>query len=249
MLTFDEVTVRYTAHTDAALAGVSFSVSAGERVALVGPSGAGKTTLLSAANGLVVASEGCITVGGVDASELGWRRNRGTRRTIGTIAQNNALVGSLPVAQNVAAGRLGFHGSWHTLLTLIRPQNIDEISELLSRVGIADKLYERVDQLSGGQQQRVAIARTLFQEPNLILADEPVSALDPARSVAVMELLTEATTATPGRALVASMHDAELAQAHFTRLIGLRSGQMVFDAPAHAVTAAQLTSLYQLEVG
>ncbi len=243
VLSFDGVSINYSPSGPWALRDVSFSVSAGERVALVGPSGAGKTTILSAANGLVAPTEGRVRVHGTDTASLG----REGRRAIGSIPQGNALVGSLRVAQNVASGRLGYLGPVETLRELVRPRDTEDIVAILEQVGIPEKLWDRADQLSGGQQQRVAIARTLYQKPDLILADEPVSALDPARSDAVMEILTEAVATTPGRALVTSMHDAPLALKHCDRIIALRRGEVLFDAPSESVTEPQLAMLYELE--
>lgn len=251
MLTFRGVTVRYGDNGQTALSGLDLSVEPGEIVALVGPSGAGKSTILGLAAGLVLPSEGSVEVMGIDTEVLGLRRHRSVRAEIGTIHQSFALVGPLRVAHNVAAGRLGRWG-WPTALrSLIRPVAVDEIAENLERVGIGDKLWERTDRLSGGQQQRVAIARTLFQRPQLFLADEPCSALDPARADAVMEVLTQAvngdTSGGDRRALITSLHDAPLATRHCHRVVGLRDGIIEFDLPASEVSDALLSELYAIE--
>ena len=247
LLRLTDVTVRYTRSGPPALDGVSLAVSAGERVALIGPSGAGKTTILSLANALVLPTSGSVEVMGVDSAALTRRAHRSTRRTIGMIPQGNALVGPLRVAQNVAAGRLGRWGPLEALRTLIRPRDIDEIIDMLDQVGIAEKLWDRADQLSGGQQQRVAIARALFQGARLFLADEPVSALDPGRSVAVLEVLDQAIAADPGRALLASLHDAPLALRSSSRVVALRDGRVVFDRATADVTDAEVDALYEIE--
>ncbi len=247
VLSFQDVSLQYSPTGPFALRNVSFDVGAGERVALVGPSGSGKTTVLSAANGLVVPTSGEVVVNGVVTADLNQRKHRSTRATIGSVPQGNALVGPLRVAHNVASGRLGQWGPLEVLRTLVRPRDTDEILAVLNQVGIGDKLWERADNLSGGQQQRVAIARTLFQKANLILADEPVSALDPARSEAVLELLVDVVSSEPDRALVTSMHDAPLALKHCTRIIGLRLGVLAFDLPADEVDESQLDSLYELD--
>ena len=248
MLTFRGVTVRYGDNGQTALSDLNLSVEPGQIVALVGPSGAGKSTILGLAAGLVLPSEGTVEVMGVDTSVLGRRRYRSVRAEIGTIHQSFALVGPLRVAHNVAAGRLGRWG-WPTVMrSLIRPVAIDEIADSLERVGIGDKLWDRTDRLSGGQQQRVAIARTLFQYPDLFLADEPCSALDPARADAVMEVLTSAVNGSSDRrALITSLHDAPLATRHCHRVIGLRDGIIEFDLPASEVSDTLLTELYALE--
>lgn len=221
-------------------------MSEGERVALVGPSGAGKSTVLRLAAGLTLPTSGQVQVFGTDSHMLGRKANRSTRARVGIVSQDFGLVGPLRVASNVAAGRLGRWSWFQAVRSLVRPGPIDEIHASLASVGIEDKLWDRADQLSGGQQQRTAIARVLFGEPDLFLVDEPVSALDPARSAAVMELLAEAS-AEPGRALVASMHDAELALQHCDRVIALRQGSLQFDEPVAAVTSDMLHELYLLD--
>ena len=247
LLRLTDVTVRYSRSGPPALDGVSLTVSPGERVALIGPSGAGKTTILSLANALVLPTSGSVEVMGVASSSLTRRAHRSTRRAIGMIPQGNALVGPLRVAQNVAAGRLGRWGPLQALRTLIRPGDIDEIVDVLDQVGIAEKLWDRADQLSGGQQQRVAIARALFQGARLFLADEPVSALDPGRSAAVLDVLDEAIAADAGRALLASLHDAPLALRYSSRVVALREGRVVFDRAVAEVTDAEVDTLYEIE--
>lgn len=247
MLRLTAATVRYNSNSDAAVDNLDLSVGPGERVALVGPSGAGKSSIIGIANGLVLPSAGRAEVFGVDTRALSTREHRPTRRRIGTVHQDFALVGSLRVIHNVAAGRLGSWGRIRAISSLIRPTDREEIVEVLGRVGISEKLWDRTDQLSGGQQQRVAIARLLFQQPDLLLADEPVSSLDPARSKSVLDVLVEACEADPGRALVVSIHDAPLAMSHFTRIVGLRDGMTVFDEPARNVTTEMLDRLYAFE--
>lgn len=247
LLDITDVSVRYGATATPALSDVSLTVHAGERVALIGPSGAGKTTILSLANGLVLPTSGRVAIMGVDSVELGARAHRDARRLVGTIPQGNALVGPLRVAQNVASGRLGRWGPLEALRALVRPREIDEIVEVLTQVGIPEKLWDRADQLSGGQQQRVAIARALFQGARLLLADEPVSALDPARSAAVLEVLDAAVRDAPDRALVASLHDAPLALRFCTRIVALRDGRVEFDKPVGEVDQPELDVLYELE--
>ena len=209
--------------------------------------------MLRLASGLTQPTAGTVEVFGVDSATLGRRGNRHVRRRVGIISQDFALVGPLRVASNVAAGRLGAASWLRAMLSVVKPGPIDEIAATLDAVGIADKIWDRADQLSGGQQQRTAIARALFQEPDLLLADEPVSALDPARSGAVMEVLTQRSSAErtaadlPARVFIASMHDAPLALAHCDRIIGLRDGQVQFDLPSEQVTDDMLTQLYLLD--
>lgn len=248
MLRLEAVTVRYTPGAAPALTRFDLHVGPGERVALVGPSGAGKSTIIGLANGLVLPTEGTVQVFGTDTTGLGARSKRSVRARIATVHQDFALVPSLRVAHNVAAGRLGVWSTTKALRSLARPTDVEGIAAALSQVGIADKIWERAGNLSGGQQQRVAIARALYQRPDLFLADEPVSSLDPARSIAVLETLAEAVRAAEDSpALVASIHDAPLARSHFDRIVALRDGHKVFDRPASAVSAEELDDIYELD--
>ncbi len=246
LLAFEDVSVRYAGMDRAAVTDLSVTIEAGERVALVGPSGAGKSTILALAAGLALPTSGQVEVLGVDSSRLGRRAHRSVRSRIGIVSQDYAVVGPLRVATNVAAGRLG-RWSWLTAARVFfRPGPVGEIRSALDEVGIEDKIWERTDRLSGGEQQRTAIARTLFQAPDLLLADEPVSALDPARSDGVMTVLAE-QAARDGRALVASMHDAPLALRHCDRIIAMRLGRVHFDLPSSEVTDELLDELYVLD--
>ncbi|MEM9034508.1 MAG: ATP-binding cassette domain-containing protein [Actinomycetota bacterium] len=246
LVSLEDVTVRYPRADRPAVVGVTVRIDVGERVALVGPSGAGKSTLLSLCAGLTLPSDGEVRVLGVPTPLLGRRAQRPVRSRIGVITQDFGLVGPLRVASNVAAGRLGRWSWWQAVRSLVRPGPLDEIGAALRAVGIADKVWDRTDTLSGGEQQRTAIARALFQAPDLLLADEPVSALDPARSDAVMAVLAGHASG-PGRALITSMHDAPLALAHCDRVIALREGRVVFDRPATEVTESHLTELYVID--
>ncbi len=226
---------------------LSLEIHPAERVALVGPSGAGKTTIIALANGTILPTSGTVEILGVDSSALGRRQHRPTRCKVATVHQDFALVPSLRVIHNVAAGRLGHWSVGRALVSLVRPPYRDEIRQVLNQVGIPQKLWERTDSLSGGQQQRVAIARALFQDPDLLLADEPVSSLDPGRSKAVLDVLVEAVSASTTRSLVASIHDAPLAMSHFDRIVGLQDGKLVFDLPTAQVCPDRLDSLYAIE--
>jgi len=231
-----------------ALLEFNLDIAGGDVVSLIGPSGAGKTTVLNLINGLVTPTTGTVDVLGTSTSEFGHRKHRGVRQRIATIHQSFALVGPLSVARNVANGQAGRWSTIETIRQGLRPRELHDIAQVLHQVGIGDKLWARVDELSGGQRQRVAIARALHQNGDVIVADEPVSSLDPARADQVMGVL--ASTAIIGEgAVVASMHDAPLALAHSTRIIGLRDGRLVFDSAPTDVTEAQLTSLYELDDG
>ncbi|MGI9241924.1 MAG: phosphonate ABC transporter ATP-binding protein, partial [Verrucomicrobiales bacterium] len=176
-----------------ALDQVSISIEAGERIAIVGPSGGGKTTLLRLLNGIVRPEAGSVTTLGERLDTLAPEKLREVRSRIGFIHQHLALVPNLRVVQNVISGKLGRRGLVRSLRDFFVPGSADleQIHSILERVGISEKLYERTDRLSGGQQQRVAIARALFQEPLALLADEPVSSVDPARARDTVTLLTQ----------------------------------------------------------
>jgi phosphonate transport system ATP-binding protein len=240
----DRASVRYAGRT--ALDQVSVTVSAGERVALVGPSGAGKSTLLRLCTRAVEPDEGTVRVLGEQLSTLSARELAAVRRRIGTVHQQLHLVGRLRVVHNVNAGRLGRWPWWRSLWSLASPRDVGAARAALAATGIGDRLDERSDRLSGGEQQRVALARVLLQAPDLVLADEPVSSLDPARAEEVMRLLCD-TVATGHRALLVSLHDFDLAVRHCDRLVGLRSGRLLFDRPTDEVDPELHRSLYDLE--
>ena len=224
---------------------INLRVDAGELVALIGPSGAGKSSLISVANASVLATGGTARLFGEDARTL---RGRGARRRVrsrvGTVQQQPQLPGSLQVVHNVNAGRLGTWSLARSLWSLLRPTNTGEVQAALRRLGIADLMHARTDTLSGGEQQRVALARLLVARPSLVLADEPVSAVDPAWSREVLRVMAE--LARDGAGVLVAIHDIDLALASVDRVVGLRSGEIAFDQPAHAVNAAQLADLYDL---
>ncbi len=238
------VGVTYDGHL--ALDGFDLQVGAGERVALVGPSGAGKTTVLRLCTASVASSRGTVTVLGQDLRTANAAQLRDVRRRVGTVYQQLHLVGPLRVVHNVNGGRLGGWTRRRALRSLVSPVDVDVVHRALDRVGIADKLSERTDRLSGGEQQRVALARVLVQDPELILADEPVSSLDPARAEEVMDLLSE-VVADRSRTLLVSLHDFTLARRRCDRVVGVRRGRVVFDCPASEVTDDMGSALYRID--
>ncbi|WP_181310375.1 phosphonate ABC transporter ATP-binding protein [Nocardioides campestrisoli] len=240
--------VRVSYGSRVALRGVDLEVRAGERVALVGPSGAGKSTLLALCTGAVRPAEGEVTVLGRDLARVGARELADVRGRIGTIHQRLHLVERLRVVHNVNAGHLARWSTWQALTSLVRPREVATARAALARTGIEELLHARTGDLSGGEQQRVALARVLVQDPSLVLADEPVASLDPARAEEVMRLLCE-TVATPARTLLVSLHDFDLAVRWCDRVVGLREGQVVFDLPAAAVGPERRRELYALGRG
>lgn len=227
-----------------ALVGVDLEVRAGERVALLGPSGAGKTTLLRIIGGRVRASQGRAAVLDHDMAALGDRTGRSLRRRIGTVHQDLALTGSLRVLHNVNGGRLGEWSTWRALTSLALPSGRHEVEAALAAVDARGLVDARTEDLSGGQRQRVAIARLLLQDPDVVLADEPAASLDPDLARLAVSLLAD-RVATPGRALVMSIHDPAMALAHCDRIVGLRGGRVLFDRAAPEVDAVELTELYR----
>ena len=232
----------------AALADVDLRIGRGERVALVGPSGAGKTTLLRLLNATERATEGRVRVDGRDVGALPSREIRRLRSRIGVVAQDLSLVPNLRVSQNVIAGRLGRRSFPGAVRSMFFPSRDDLVRAhgILERVGIPEKLFERTDRLSGGQQQRVAIARALFQDPEAILADEPVSAVDPARARDTVALLTDLSRES-GVTLITSMHNLDLARRYFPRLVGLRHGRVRFDGAPDDIPREEFEALYDLD--
>ena len=226
-----------------ALAPLSLTIAPGETVAVVGPSGAGKTTLLHLLAGVIRPDEGAITIHGRPLAQL--QPGRELARLVGVIHQQFDLVPSLTVTHNVLAGRLGEWSLWRSLASLVSPRERRRALAALEQVGIAAKAGERTSRLSGGEQQRVALARLLVQDPRVILADEPVSSVDPARAADLIELLVRITRE-GDRTLVASLHSVPLALRHFSRVLALREGRVAFDRPAADVRPEDLEALYEL---
>ena len=233
-----------------ALRDVDLDVESGEAVAIVGPSGSGKTTLLRLLNGTLRPTDGAASVDGEDLSALTTRQLRKVRSRIGFVHQDLCLVPNLRVLHNVLSGRLGRHGFWHALATFLVPRRtvVRDVHEILQHVGIPEKLYERADALSGGQAQRVAIARALYQQPRALLADEPVSSVDPARAHDTVKLLSDISRE-KRITLCVSLHNLDLAREFFPRLVGLRGGRVVFDRPAGELSDDDFRALYQLGDG
>jgi len=229
-----------------ALRGVDLRVAAGERVAVIGPSGAGKTSLLRVIAAATRASEGEIETLSLQPWQLGAGELKRLRRRIGFVHQAPPIPPRLRVITAVLAGRLGSWPLGKALLSLLMPADIAGAREALARLQLGDRLFDRCDRLSGGQLQRVGIARVLYQRPELLLADEPVSALDPALAdLAVSQLISQSEES--GATLIASLHAVDLALRWFPRVVGMRDGEVVFDRPAREVDAAMLQALYATE--
>ena len=220
-----------------ALDGVTLDVRAGERVAVIGRSGVGKTTLFRLLNATQRPTGGVLRFGGREVGLMSGGELRELRRRVGTVYQQHHLVPSLSVLDNALCGRLGRWTLLHTLRSAVRPsrREVEEATAVLESVGLADKRRARADELSGGQQQRLAIARTLLQEPDVILADEPVASLDPALAESIIELLMRITQE-GARTLIVSLHAVELARRHFPRVVALRRGAVALDVSADGLS-------------
>ncbi|WP_040816301.1 phosphonate ABC transporter ATP-binding protein [Nocardia concava] len=246
-IVLDDICVRYP-NGYTGLDGVSLSIAPGEMVAVVGLSGAGKSTLIRAVNGLVPATSGRITVGqrtlrSSDGKMLHGRELRDLRADVGMIFQSFNLAQRTTVLNNVLMGRLHDTPTWRSLLGAWRAEDVELAMRALVRVEIVAKAYQRAANLSGGQQQRVAIARTLAQQPKVILADEPVASLDPPTSHVVMRDL-QRINADLGITVVVNLHFLDLARRYSDRLIGLREGRVVFDGPAAAADETVFERIY-----
>jgi phosphonate transport system ATP-binding protein len=226
-----------------AIAGLDLRIYAGEQVAVLGPSGAGKSTLLALLNGSLRATSGEVEVFGANVARMSPSVLASAQRRIGMVSQRLDLVEQVRVLHNVNAGRLGHWSTARSLGALVWPRADRVAIGALERVGLAWAVHEQTARLSGGERQRVAIARVLVQKPEIVLADEPVSSLDPSNAADILGLLgalgRDATT-------VVSLHQPELARRHFDRVLGLRQGRLLFDLPAAEIPDSLLDDLYAL---
>src|SRR5438552_8267720 len=244
MLVVEGLTCRFG--TKAAVDNASFSVAPGGFIGVIGRSGAGKSTLLRTINRLTPASEGRILYNGVDVTALRGRELRHWRARSAMIFQQFNLVGRLDVLTNVLMGRLATMPTWRSLSQVWPEQDKALAMSALAQCDIASLAAQRADQLSGGQQQRVAIARALVQEPEIILADEPVASLDPRNSKTVMDALLRINKHF-GITVICNLHSLDLARAHCDRLIGMAAGRVVFDGAPETLTDRIARELYDLE--
>ena len=210
-----------------ALRNVDFSVEKGEFLVIIGLSGSGKSTLLRCINRLIDPTEGEIVWDGVDIAKADSSQLRSIRRKIGMIFQHFNLVKRSNVITNVLAGRLGYTNPLASVAYRFSPQDREMAMNALKRVGIEDQAHKRADELSGGQQQRVGIARALMQQPQMILADEPVASLDPVLAHTILGYL-ERMNREEGMTVLCSLHYLDLVQRYASRVIGLRDGRIVY---------------------
>ena len=237
------------------LCGISLKVEQGEFVGIIGLSGSGKSTLLRCINRLVDATAGSISVPNglfdaasdgksIDILKLNGTDLRHVRRKIGMIFQQFNIIKRLSVSENVLSGGLGYQPAAKSTLRIFSREEQRRALINLKRVGLLEHAYKRADELSGGEQQRVAIARTLMQQPAIILADEPVSSLDPKLSRVVLEILKRVCREDGITALV-SLHTLELTREYADRVVGLKDGQILFDGPTCELTDSIVDAIYQ----
>lgn len=241
VLQLNNVSVVYAGGVQA-LQPTDLRVSEGEFSVVLGASGAGKSTLLRCINGLVPTATGHIRADAIGMIESApeWRAHR---RKTAMVFQQHQLIGRLTALQNVLTGRLGYYSAWRSLFPL--PTEEREFAlHCLDRVGLGGEALRRADQLSGGQQQRVGIARALAQEPDFILADEPVASLDPATARKVLHLL-HGICRKDGIAALVSLHQVDLAHEFADRIIGIYGGKTVYDGPAIALSEDVLAKIYR----
>lgn len=223
---------------------VNLTINQGEFVAIIGLSGAGKSTLLRSVNRMHEISTGSLIVNGKEVKDLKGKELRSLRRQIGMIFQSFNLVSRTTVIKNVLMANVPDMSFIRTLFGLYPTKDKVAALEALDKVGILDKAYIRADQLSGGQQQRVALARTLAQNPSIILADEPVAALDPVTAKQVMKDFQKINRDMNISVLI-NIHHVELALEYADRIIGIRAGKIVYDGPSDQVTKEVLETIYE----
>ncbi len=219
---------------------VTFSVREREMVAVLGPSGAGKTTLFKCMTGLMAPDRGIVRVAGLDVGRVRGRE----RRHIAVVFQQFNLVGRLSALENVLAGRLGHAPTWRGWTRRFDGADRLLAFECLDRVGLIAHAEQRADTLSGGQQQRVAIARALAQQPDIIVADEPVASLDPNIGAGILDLL-RSIRRDAGVSVVCSLHQVHFAREFANRIVGLAAGRVAVDTPAGAFDGAAAERLYR----
>ncbi len=244
MLRLEKVSKIYGDGTRA-LRDVSLKFGAGEFVVILGKSGAGKSTLFKCINRLVEPTSGKIFFDEQEVTAMDGRRLRFLRQKIGMIFQNYNLVPRMSVRTNVLSGALGRTSAWSALINYFAKDEIAAAQHNLERMEIGDKSGQRADQLSGGQQQRVGIARALIQKPKIILADEPVSSLDPVTSRTILDILRRINRE-DGVTVLCNLHLPELAREYAQRLIAMKDGEIVYDGPPEGLTPNLVDDLYEV---
>ncbi len=245
MLKVEHLTKVYEGGT-LALEDVSFEVKEGEFLAVIGLSGSGKSTLLRCINRLIEPTEGRILWNGVDVTAASQEDLRRIRRRIGMVFQHFNLVSRSKVTTNVLSGRLGYTNPAYSLINRFAKDDHARAQAQLQRVGLTDRDEHRADALSGGQQQRVGIARAMIQEPEMILADEPVASLDPVLAHSIMQYL-EQINQKDGVTVLCSLHFLDLVEKYSQRVIALNDGRLVFEGTAAELDDERFKDIYGRE--
>jgi phosphonate transport system ATP-binding protein len=229
-----------------ALDNVSFKVEKGEFLAIIGLSGSGKSTLLRCINRLIEPTEGTITWDGVDITNASQEELRRIRRRIGMVFQHFNLVNRSKVLTNVLAGRLGYSNPALSVVNRFSKADMDKAYAQLARVGLKEKANARADELSGGQQQRVGVARAMMQDPEIMLADEPVASLDPVLAHSIMQYL-ERINQDEGVMVLCSLHFLDLVHQYADRVIALNEGKLVFEGSPQEIDDKRFKEIYGKE--
>ena len=246
MLKVENLTKIYQPGGVLALENVSFEVPKGQFLAVIGLSGSGKSTLLRCINRLIEPTSGRITLDDDDITAANQEQMRKIQRRIGMVFQHFNLVSRSTVITNVLAGRLGYVNPAWSLLNRFPAKDIQKAHKELERVGIGDKAGVRADTLSGGQQQRVGIARALMQDPELILADEPVASLDPVLAHSIMKYLQDINEQ-DGVTVLCSLHFLDIVHRYADRVIALNEGRLVFEGLPSEIDDKKFKEIYGRE--
>ncbi len=239
--------IRYSRSGPDILKGVSIKVNPGDFFAIIGPSGAGKSTLIRCINRLVEPTGGDVILKGKNITQMSKRELRKARRDMAMIFQEFNLVERMSVMDNVLSGRLGYVGTFRSLLRMYPKKEIQRALELLDKVGLSDFVDKRADALSGGQRQRVGIARALIQDPQILLVDEPTSSLDPKIAREVMGMIKTMSEELDVPVLC-NIHDVQLALEFSNKVVGLQDGEKKFDGPTKKVNKNTLEEIYNMEI-
>ena len=245
MLKIENLTKVYPGGTPA-LDNVSFEVEKGEFLAIIGLSGSGKSTLLRCINRLVEPTSGTITWDGIDVTNASQEELRKVRRRIGMVFQHFNLVDRSKVLTNVLTGRLGYSNPALSVVNRFSKADVEKAYRQLARVGLEDKAKARADELSGGQQQRVGVARAMMQDPQIMLADEPVASLDPVLAHSIMRYL-ELINKEDGVMVLCSLHFLDLVHQYADRVIALNDGKLVFEGLPSEIDDAKFKEIYGQE--
>ncbi len=243
LLTVEKLSKTYDG-TSFALKDVSLTFEKGEFVVVIGPSGAGKSTFIRCINRMIDPSSGSIVLNGIALENLKGKDLRKQQAKMGMIFQNYNLIGRTSVIKNVLFGRLGQMTAFDSIFGRYSQEDIKKAMDLLKQVGLEDQMDKRADALSGGQQQRVGICRAVIQNPDLLLADEPIASLDPKSAKVVMDTIAELTKQY-GLTCIVNLHQVDFAKNYATRIVGVKKGHIVFDGKPENLSDETIADIYE----